>query len=126
VSDDPLTEEVTALSLNHPSVVNPANGSVLIRSSNYTYLDGNLNEQLDANESVQSYPIVVEESVVNEMVVTVRYCGWFDAERPSFSTDDANVMTDESPAAATEYDQRSIDEQIQSAKFTTPRKRLDR
>lgn len=71
VSDDPLTEEVTALSLNHPSVVTPANASVLIRSSNYTYLDGNLNEQLDANESVRSYPIVTEESVANGTVVTV-------------------------------------------------------
>jgi hypothetical protein len=57
--------------LNHPSVVNPANASVLIRSSNYTYLDSNLNEQLDANESVQSYPIVTEESVANGTVVTV-------------------------------------------------------
>jgi hypothetical protein len=71
VSDDPLTEEVTALSLNHPSVVNPANASVLVRSSNYTYLDENFNERLDENESVRSYPIVTEESVANGTVVTV-------------------------------------------------------
>jgi hypothetical protein len=71
VTDDPLTDEVTALSLNHPTVVKPANASVLVRSSNYTYLDGNFNERLDENESVRSYPIVTEESVANGTVVTV-------------------------------------------------------
>jgi hypothetical protein len=71
VTNDSLTEGIIALSLNHPSVVNPADASVLIRSSNYTYLDGNLNEQLDGNESVRSYPIVTKEPVANGTVVTV-------------------------------------------------------
>jgi hypothetical protein len=71
LTDDPLTENITALSLNYPSVVKPAGASVLVRSSNYTYLDGNLNERLDGNESVRSYPIVTEEPVANGTVVTV-------------------------------------------------------
>jgi hypothetical protein len=57
-----------------------------------------------------------------------RYRGWFDfdAELPSFGNNDANVMTDGSPSAAGEYNAREIDEQIQSAEFTTPRERLNR
>lgn len=59
-------------------------------------------------------------------LVIGRYRGWFDAELPSFGNDDADVMTDGSPAAAGEYNQRNIDGQTQSAEFTTPREQLNR
>lgn len=74
------TEGVDQLTLNHGSVVTdvPAdanasrsNATVLVRSSEFAYLDANGNEELDDAETMASRPVVVSERVGNGTVYVV-------------------------------------------------------
>jgi hypothetical protein len=71
VSNRSYTAGVEKLTLNHGTVVDPHNATVLARTSGYAYPDTNRNEELDANESMGSYPVVASERVGNGDVVVV-------------------------------------------------------
>lgn len=59
------------LTLNYGTAVRPNGSEVLLRSSEYSYLDGNGNERLDESETLDSYPVVTTESVGEGRVIVV-------------------------------------------------------
>jgi hypothetical protein len=63
VSEHPLTAGVDRLVLNHGTAVVPNNATVLIRSSEYAYLDTNGNGELDDAERMAASPVATVESV---------------------------------------------------------------
>jgi len=67
----PLTDGVTQLSLNHPSVVQPDGARVLVRSSPFAYLDENRNGTLDDDERLARYPVVTVETIDRGNVLVV-------------------------------------------------------
>lgn len=66
-----LVDDVDRLTINHGTVVEPNNASVLVASSGFGYLDGNGNGELDDNETLASYPVATVESVGAGRVVVV-------------------------------------------------------
>jgi hypothetical protein len=69
-ADHPLTNDIDELALNHGTVLNPGEASVLVRTSEYAYIDRNRNEELDDDETLASYPVVaVEEQGDGEILV---------------------------------------------------------
>lgn len=67
-----LTANVSQLTLNHASVVQPGqNSSVLVNTSGFAYLDTNGNEELDDAETVRERPVVVSETVGDGRVLVV-------------------------------------------------------
>lgn len=66
-----LVRNVSQLTLNHGTVVEPGNATVVVSSSEFGYLDRNRNGSLDENESLGTYPVVTVEAVGNGRVVTV-------------------------------------------------------
>ncbi|SDM92285.1 protein of unknown function [Halogranum gelatinilyticum] len=71
VTNTSLTRDVEQLTINHGTVVEPNGTQVLVRSSEFSYLDTNGNEELDENESLQEHPVVTVESVGEGRVVVV-------------------------------------------------------
>ena len=59
------------LTLNYGTVVRPGDAEVLVRTSEFAYLDANRNERLDDAESLASRPVVTRERVGNGTVVVV-------------------------------------------------------
>lgn len=70
-SSHPTTTGVETLVLNHGSVVEPGNATVLANSSPFSYLDGNRNEALDESEVITSHPVVTTEQVGQGTVIVV-------------------------------------------------------
>jgi hypothetical protein len=66
-----LVEGVDQVTLNHGTVVEPNNASVLVASSEFGYLDENGNGALDDNETLASYPVATVESVGAGRVVVI-------------------------------------------------------
>ncbi|WP_340099029.1 DUF4350 domain-containing protein [Salinibaculum salinum] len=66
-----LVDSVDRLTLNHGTVIEPNNASVLVASSEFGYLDENGNDELDDNETLASYPVATVESVGEGRVVVV-------------------------------------------------------
>lgn len=66
-----LTTGVERLTLNHGSVVRPNGARMLVRTSEFAYLDANRNEQVDDGESLGSHPVVTVERVGEGRVVVV-------------------------------------------------------
>lgn len=71
VSNHSLVANVSRLTLNHGTVVEPNNATVLVSSSGFGYLDGNRNGDLDDNETLGTYPVATVESVGGGRVVAV-------------------------------------------------------
>lgn len=69
VTNASLTEDVDQVTLNHGSVLEAGNATVLVRSSEFSYLDRNRNGELDPNETVASRPVVTSESVGEGRVI---------------------------------------------------------
>lgn len=67
----PTTADVNTLVLNHGSVVEPGNATVLANSSSFSYLDTNGNEALDDSETLTSRPVVTTERVGQGTVIVV-------------------------------------------------------
>ncbi|KAB1187543.1 MULTISPECIES: DUF4350 domain-containing protein [Haloferax] len=70
-ASDPLTRDVDQLTLNHPATVSANGSTVLVRSSNFSYLDRDGDATLDENETLQSYPVVTVERIGDGEVVVV-------------------------------------------------------
>ncbi|GAB3411356.1 hypothetical protein GCM10027435_02870 [Haloparvum alkalitolerans] len=71
VSDDPELAAVDQLTLNHGTAVEPGNATVLVRTSEFAYLDRNRNDELDANETLAAHAVVARESMGEGQVITV-------------------------------------------------------
>lgn len=74
VSEGPATAGVDRLTLNHPTslrVEDGSNATVLVRSSEFAYLDRNRNGSLDSEEELAARPVVVRERVGNGTVYAV-------------------------------------------------------
>jgi hypothetical protein len=71
VTNATLTQNVSQLTFNHGTVVEPNGSEVLVRSSEFSYLDTNRNEELDENETLQQYPVVTTESVGQGRVIVI-------------------------------------------------------
>jgi len=72
VRDTSATSDVSRVTLNHGTAVTASDsGSVLVNSSEFSYLDANANGELDPTEPVQEYPIVVREDVGTGSVLLV-------------------------------------------------------
>ncbi|WP_135366262.1 DUF4350 domain-containing protein [Halosimplex halophilum] len=70
-TDHPYTAGVDRLTLNRGTPVEPGNATVLATTSNYSYLDTNLDGDLDDTETMQRYPVAAVESVGAGDVVAV-------------------------------------------------------
>ena len=75
VTDDPVTEGVNELSLNHGTSLrvndSDPDTTVLVRSSEFSYLDRNGDGRLNDSEELASRPVAVRESVGNGTVYVV-------------------------------------------------------
>jgi len=70
-SSHPVTRGVDTLVLNHGTVVEPGNATVVANSSSFSYLDGNRNRTLDDSETLRARPVVTVEDVGNGTVIVV-------------------------------------------------------
>lgn len=71
-----VTSETTGsgysqLTLNQGTVIDEVDESVLVRTSEYAYLDENGNEKLDREEEIDSYPVVASEKLGEGQVILV-------------------------------------------------------
>lgn len=71
VSAHPYTMGVEQLTLNHGTAVEPGAADVLVRTSEFAYLDRNGNDELDDDEELAAYPVVTVESVGDGTVVAI-------------------------------------------------------
>ncbi|QLH81346.1 DUF4350 domain-containing protein [Halosimplex pelagicum] len=71
LTDHPYTATVDRLTLNRGTPVEPGNATVVATTSNYSYLDANLNSQLDDAETMQKYPVAAVESLGAGDVVAI-------------------------------------------------------
>lgn len=72
VAESPATVNVSRLTLNHASVVQPgAESEILVNTSGFAYLDTNRNGELDDAESLREHPVVVQEPAGEGRVVVV-------------------------------------------------------
>ncbi|MCO8265091.1 DUF4350 domain-containing protein [Haloferax sp. AB510] len=71
VAADPLTRDVSQLTLNHPATVTENESTVLVRSSNFSYLDRDDDGELDESEALRSYPVATTERLGEGDVVVV-------------------------------------------------------
>ncbi|MCO8256329.1 DUF4350 domain-containing protein [Haladaptatus sp. AB618] len=71
VSNGPLTRNVHRLTLNYGTAVRPHGATPLVSTSDFAYRDSNDNGTLDADESLDSYPVVTAENVSKGRVVVV-------------------------------------------------------
>ena len=71
--DETVSSEVAPqVTLNHGTAVTPSGDStVLFQSSQFSYLDLNMNQTLDEDEPLRKYPVVVREDVANGSVMIV-------------------------------------------------------
>ncbi|MFW6382511.1 MAG: DUF4350 domain-containing protein [Haloferacaceae archaeon] len=109
VGESSLTRDVSQVTLNHATVVRPADdGSVLVNSSSFSYLDANENAELDDSEPVREYPVVVREERGNGSVILVSDASVFInamLERPDNRQFARNLLTD-SEAVLFDYSHR--------------------
>lgn len=71
VSNHSLVANVSQLTLNHGTVVEPNGAPVLVNSSSFGYLDANANGELDENETLGRYPVASVEEIDNGRVIVV-------------------------------------------------------
>lgn len=97
VSDHPLTDGVDAVTLNHGTVVEPGNATVLVRTSPFAYRDENRNDRLDDDETMAAHAVVTLEEVGDGRVVVVSDPSAFInvmLERPGNRALAANLVSD--------------------------------
>ena len=97
VEQHPLTEDVDELTLNYGTAVNPGDSTVLVSSSNVSYLDRSGNGVVDGNERLRSHPVATTENVSAGRVVVVGDASAFInamAERPGNRQFARNVFSE--------------------------------
>lgn len=71
VSNHTLVAHVSQLTFNHGTAVVAHNATVLVRSSEYAYLDTNRNGTLDDSERIATRPVATVESVGQGRIIVV-------------------------------------------------------
>lgn len=71
IGDHPYVAQSEDITLNQGTVVEPGEATVLAASSEYGYLDNNRNQELDDEETLDTYPVVTAEEVGEGEVVAV-------------------------------------------------------
>jgi len=71
VANETYTTNVSSIVLNHGSTIDADGARALFRSSEYSYLDTNGNEELDSDEELSRHPVVTSESVGDGTVIVV-------------------------------------------------------
>lgn len=71
VSDHPLVSRVGSLTLNHGTVVEPNDATVLVNTSEYAYLDETGDGRYSDNETLDNRPVATVEEVGEGRVVVV-------------------------------------------------------
>ena len=71
IGEHPYVARSEGITLNHGTIVEPGESTVIARSSEYGYLDHNRNRELDDEETLASYPVITTEEVGNGEVVVV-------------------------------------------------------
>jgi len=71
LSTHPYTRSVDRLTLNRGTPVEPGNATVLATTTNYSYVDANLNGDLGDAETMRRYPVATVESLGAGEVVAV-------------------------------------------------------
>jgi len=71
VSEHPLTAGVDSLTLNYGTPVQPGEATVLVSTSEFSYVDRSRNGELDEAETLGSYPVATVESVGEGRVIAV-------------------------------------------------------
>jgi hypothetical protein len=71
VTDTAGFGSVESITLNYASYVDPNGASVLVRTSEYAYVDENRNGGLNSFETVRSYPVVTTEPVGDGRVIAI-------------------------------------------------------
>jgi len=71
VATDSRLAASESMMLNHGTVVDPAAGTILARSSEFSYLDRDRDNAIDESEPLESYPVVVRERLGDGRVVIV-------------------------------------------------------
>lgn len=61
----------SSVMLNHGTVVETGDGTVLARSSEFSYLDRDRDGEIDDNESLEPYPVVVRENHGDGRIIVV-------------------------------------------------------
>ncbi|KTG09023.1 hypothetical protein AUR64_14570 [Haloprofundus marisrubri] len=97
VNETPMTEDVDQLTLNYGTVITANNSTVVARSSQFSYLDTTPNGELDDNETLSQYPVVVTEQVGDGRVILVSDPSLFInsmLERPGNQQFSQNLISD--------------------------------
>ncbi|WP_049987332.1 DUF4350 domain-containing protein [Halobellus rufus] len=71
VTNDSAVSVAESVQLNHGTVVEEPTGTVLARSSEFSYLDSDRDGEIDETESIESYPVAVREEFGTGAVITV-------------------------------------------------------
>lgn len=71
VANDTSFSAANSVILNHGTVVETETGTVLAQSSSFSYLDRDRDGEIDENESLESYPVVVRETHGNGRIIVV-------------------------------------------------------
>lgn len=72
VTQSQYTAGVDSVMLNRGTVLtNTSNATVLVSTSEFAYLDRNGNDELDEDETIQTYPVAAVESVGDGRIITV-------------------------------------------------------
>ncbi len=71
LSNHSLATNVSALTLNHGTVIQAQNGSVVAETSEYAYIDTNQNAKLDENETISNYSVVTTHTVGQGRVILI-------------------------------------------------------
>lgn len=71
VSNHSLVANVSQLTLNHGTAVQPNGATILITSSQFGFLDTNGNGDIDASEQLGTYPVATVESIGQGRVLVV-------------------------------------------------------
>ncbi|WP_266081707.1 DUF4350 domain-containing protein [Haladaptatus caseinilyticus] len=71
IENGTYTENVSALTLNHGTAIRTQNGSGIVQSSGYAYLDTIPNSKLDSSETIKNHTVVATQSVGQGQVILV-------------------------------------------------------
>lgn len=71
IANHTLTQDIDRLTLNYATAVRPANATVLVRTSSFSYLATDENETIDDDNELAAYPVATVESIGSGSLVVV-------------------------------------------------------
>lgn len=109
VADSSQTQDVSEITLNHGTAIVPSDGgTILLNSSEFSYIDVNENAELDDSEPIGQHPVIVREKRGDGSVILVSDASVFIntmLERPDNQQFAENLLAD-SETVVFDYSQR--------------------